>query len=209
MKSTKTLLILGLFSTLTIAATTEQTKKKLDSVRTAFFAAKYDMSADYLTNWQYGRGQSRKPSSSQLGVSIVKSHLETQRNDIIAAVKRDLGNGKYKTGMTYRVVRETSLARSSLPLDFVFAIGGCYIASYADVKIGTKDSKGKIACKITLWSSTLTDTYKFDASDKYSLLGAGFEYDELASFARNGNATNFSIKSGSFYWSNLLGEFKI
>jgi hypothetical protein len=185
------------------------TEKKLDDARTYFYLTRCDIAADYLSHWQFGDGSRLKPGGELLNNSIVYDHLYKQRSEIIAAVKRDLGNGNYKTNSVYKVVRESSLSRKYDISNFTYAIGGCYIASYAYVKIGAKNWVGGIPCEITSWSSTLSDEYKFDKSDSYSIGKIGFSKSELYEFERMGYAEDFQIKSGQFYFGSLKGKFTV
>ena len=192
------------------AATPAQTYWKLENSRIGFFWIGFNLSADYLTNFMYGRGQTKRPGSELLGIPAVKNHVAGQRAEIMAAVKRDLGRGIYKQGSQVIVRRLTSLGRS-WPNDFFFAIGGCTIDSYATVSIGNADRYGRITCRIVDMYSQLTDVYKWDPGDAYYMTpwSGMFEYNEVAFYAAQGYATNFVIISSPLRWNEFLTSFTL
>ena len=197
------------------AATTAQTTAKIETARWMSYALGYNLTGDYLTYWRYGRGSAQKVPQWVTTNSNVKSHLQVHLNDIAAAARRDYSNGKYRIGGRYMIPRVSSIPRPWSLTDYTFAIGGCTLTTYADVYF-YKASNGKIACQITSWRSMLNDVYRFDSSDRYSLpavtggfpprlVQVGFEYDELAAYARNRNAYDFNVYSDTIPY--VLGWF--
>lgn len=200
---------------LAAATTYSQTKAqfataaKLGIVHTGFVFLGFLTADQYLWNWQIAGGASKEFPVSRVS-NDVATFLQKQRRDIVDTVNKGIKNGTLKQGATSRIMApDSSLPRPSSLTDFTYAIGGCTVRSYADVSIGKADARGKIVCKIVYWSSSLSDIYKFDKSDQFSLRGyAVFPAGELYGFERAGLAKQFAVTSGPFYSSSLLGSFE-
>jgi hypothetical protein len=184
------------------------TAVKLGLVHTGFTFLGFSKSNDYLWNWQLANGTAKQFPASQLS-SDVLLHLQKQQQDIIGSVNRGIKNGTIKPNSTVRITAANrSMPRPDRRTDFTYAIGGCTISSYADVAVGKADAKGKIVCKISGWSSTLSDIYKFDKSDSFNLANyAFFPAGELYDFEKAGLAKQFSVTTGGFFYASLLVSF--